>query len=142
MKKYKFLIVICILLFGMHAFADFTIVVLGDTQYLTESENGGEILKRMTRFIPDRKEELNIVFVASNGDMTKNKDVDAEWSRIRAAYDVLYPAAGIPYAHSLGNHDAPASINKWFPVSEFENRPYWGGHFNGIENAYYLFNAD
>jgi hypothetical protein len=100
------------------------------------------MMKRMTQFIVDRKEELNVVFVTSNGDMTNNKDVEAEWSRARAAYDLLYPAAGIPYSPCQGNHDAIPSLNKWFPVTDFETRPYWGGHFTGIENAYYLFSAD
>jgi hypothetical protein len=120
---------------------EFTIAVIPDTQKLSESNQGKNLMIAMNQFLVDRKAELNVKFVISLGDMTQDGNDDDEWARVKEAYDV-FPPAGIPFAPCRGHHDNINSINKWFPVSDFENTPTWGGSMNGgIENAYYLFSA-
>jgi hypothetical protein len=141
MRKSKVTTCTCLLVLIAYTFADFTIGVIPDTQRLSETNSGGELIKAMNRFFVDRKDELNVVFVAALGDMTENS-YNSEWTRVKAAYDVYLPA-GIPFAPCHGNHDDISDINAWFPVSDFENTPAWGGSRNGgIENAYYLFSVE
>jgi len=115
------------------ALADFTIGVITDAQYLSQSENGGDMMKAMTQFFPDRKEELNLVHVASLGDMTDDLVVDAQWQRSRSSYDI-FPHEEISYSPCQGNHGDMACLNKWFPVSDFKKYPQFGGYFRGIES--------
>lgn len=114
----------------------FTIAVIGDSQVLALNDTGKNKFITMMQFVAG----LNPAFVISVGDMTSNGNVDTEWSRIKAGYNVLKNAS-IPYAPCKGNHDGTA-INKWFPISEFSGSPTWGGSKSGgIENAFYLFSA-
>jgi len=121
--------------------ADFTIGVIPDTQFLSETTAGASLFSAMTQFFVDRKDSLNVKFVVSVGDMTQNQCVAAEWARAKAAYDLFVPT-NIAYAPCLGNHDALSCINSTFPVSQFSMKPYWGGSYGGIENSYYLFGAE
>jgi hypothetical protein len=157
MKKNVFLIVILVLLLCIntaciHTERDITIGFIPDTQNLTQTDAEGRKIKAMNQFFVDNKNNLNVVFVAALGDMAqgypRNGDWDdivaipAEYDRVKAAYDI-YTLAGIPYAPCMGNHDPVSSLNQWFPVSHFENTSTWGGSMNGgIENAYYLFEAE
>lgn len=120
---------------------EFTIAVIGDTQVLSVSDQGKTTMITMMQYLVDRQQELNLIFVIALGDMTQNTSNDTEWARVKAAYGVLRQA-GIPFAPCQGNHDGISSINKWFPVSDFNSTPTWGGSMNGgIENAFYLFSA-
>jgi hypothetical protein len=120
----------------------FTIGVMPDTQYMSEREKLFDGYLAMTRFWADHQDDLNLKFVISLGDMTQNRNNRTEWRRAREAYDVLVDA-GIPFAPCQGNHDSVSSINEYFPVSEFRNRPNsrFAGHRGGIHNAYYLLSA-
>lgn len=135
--------IIAILLLGAHGpRADFTIGIIPDTQKLTIQSGGAAKYQAMLKFFADRKESLNVKFVASVGDMTENQCVANEWNMTKAAYDVMVPAS-IAYAPCQGNHDAVSCLNKYFPVGDFSRKSYWGGSYNGgIENAYYLFEAE
>jgi len=141
-----------LMLLLIQVWADFTIGFIPDTQNMTQTDAGGQKIKAMNQFFIDNKNNLNVVFVAALGDMAqsypRNGDRDdmvaipAEYERVKEAYD-LYTPAGIPYAPCMGNHDPVNAINQWFPVSHFEDTPTWGGSMNGgIENAYYLLDAD
>lgn len=122
--------------------ADFTIGIIPDTQKLTIRSGGAAHYKAMLQFFADRKESLNVKFVASVGDMTENQCNANEWRITQEAYQVLVPAS-IDFAPCQGNHDALSCLNNIFKVSDFSKRAYWGGSFNGgIENAYYLFEAE
>ena len=152
MKITILIIATWVLLLDIRAWANFTIGFIPDTQIMTQSDADGQKIKAMNQFFVDNKNNLNVVFVAALGDMAQsspgNGDGDdmiaipAEYDRVKAAYDI-YTLAGIPYAPCMGNHDPVSAMNQWFPVSHFENTPTWGGSMNGgIENAYYLFEAD
>jgi len=132
-------------------FAQFTLVVIPDTQKLSSDEEFGDPnqpdllfnrMKTMAHWITDHKDSLNIVMVAHLGDMTEDQDVPKQWQRNVDTWKILTDA-GIPFAPCQGNHDSISSINKYFPIRDYVNKPYWGGSMNGgIENAYYLFEAD
>ena len=126
---------------------DFTIGVIPDWQKLTyQGTHGAQQMKNITQWFVDHKKELNVVFVASLGDMTQgtfnatNYSAD-QWKRNTEALGILR-SNGIPFSPCQGNHDPYVAINKYFPASYFENEPYWGGSLNGkIENSYYKFEA-
>jgi hypothetical protein len=131
-------------------FAQFTVVVIPDTQKLSSDEEFGDQnqpdllfnrMKAMSRWIVDHKDSLNIVMVAHLGDMTEDQDVPIQWQRNVDTWKIVTDAE-IPFVPCQGNHDSISSINEYYPVSDFVNKPYWGGSMNGgIENAYYLFEA-
>lgn len=126
---------------------DFTIGVIPDWQKLTYlGTDGARQMEDIAQWYADHKKELNIVFVASLGDMTQGSYNDTtysadQWNRNVAALSILR-ANGIPFSPNQGNHDPYVAINKYFPVSQFEKEPYWGGSMNGkIENSWYKFKA-
>ena len=49
----------------------------------------------------------------------------------------------VPYCFAIGNHDVPTqNFNKYFPVSRYETRPWYGGHFGQTyDNSYHFFRA-
>ena len=104
-------VVASMLLFSIQVFADFTIGVIPDTQNMAEDDTEAQKIMKMLKYFVDKKDELNVVFVVSMGDMTQNKNIDSEWQRLKNAYDQL-TEAGIPFAPCHGNHDGSPGINK------------------------------
>lgn len=142
MKKITLLILITLSLNVPCVYADFTIGVIPDTQVLSETANGAAMINAMTQFFVDNKEQLNVVFVASLGDMTENGSNATEWNRIKTSYNHL-KNAGIPFSPCQGNHDNANSLTTHFPVSDFSVTPNWGGAYNNsMLNSYFLFTAD
>lgn len=126
---------------------DFTIGVIPDWQKLTYmGTDGAQMMQGICQWFANHKKELNLVFVASLGDMSQGNFSDTtysndQWKRNVDALSILR-ANKIPFSPNQGNHDPYVAINKYFPVSYFEKENYWGGSMNGkIENAYYLFKA-
>ena len=84
------------------------------------------------------------------GDITDG-NTPAEWERTRDALGNL--DGHVPYAVVMGNHDYSGSrkgstdrdspMNRYFPVSQFNGQPTFGGVIKAghVENAYYLFSA-
>ncbi len=127
----------------------FTLIVLPDTQYYTL--NYPQIFTSQTQWIKDNKEAMNIVFVLHEGDFT-NGNTDVEWQRANTSMSILDGVA--PYTFCAGNHDVPnlgrppadprdnAKLNQYFPVSRFENKPWWGGcDPNNPDGRYVFFDA-
>lgn len=116
----------------------FTFGTIPDTQNLSENSSDAQKMINMTSWYVNQREALNLSFVASLGDMTQWGDF-GQWQRVRDAYDVLKNNS-VPYAPCQGNHDPQLDrFNQYFPESEFIGTPTFGGNFNGMENAYYLF---
>jgi hypothetical protein len=91
----------------------------------------------------------NIVFVGHLGDSVDDWNVDTQWAVPDAAMRTL-ESAGIPYAIAPGNCDLDSYgssvkatfFNKWFPVSRFAGRSYYGGAYNNDNsNSYQLISA-
>ena len=135
----------------------FTIVVLPDTQYYTQTETNNTVyFKGQTSWIAANKAARNIAFVLHLGDIqndgnpyyARTDDIyepdltrptglvpdDAQFRRADAALDIL-DAAGVPYSLLAGNHDfvdhtikdEPIYYLKWFGPQRFAGAPTFGG---------------
>ena len=127
---------------------DFTIIVLPDTQFYSESHPG--IFTSQTQWIVDHKDTLNIAYVVHVGDIVDNYDQTTQWDNARAAMRLLEDPTttglpdGIPYGLVPGNHDEPTgNYNNYFGVSRFQGRSYYGGGYppGSNDNNYTLFSA-
>ncbi|NMM47832.1 carbohydrate-binding protein [Marinigracilibium pacificum] len=118
---------------------DFTFGTIPDTQNLTENDADAGRIMDITGWYVGQRENLNIKFVASLGDMTQ-WGAHSQWQRVRRAYN-LFKNDNLPYAPCQGNHDPQLDrFNQYFPQSEFIGNSTFGGNLNGgMENAYYLF---
>jgi hypothetical protein len=131
---------------------NFTIVVLPDTQRYScgrRCASDPAIFKAQTKWIVDKKDLLNVVYVAHEGDIVQNPDKKNEWENASAAMSLLEDPVttelkdGIPYGVVPGNWDHPdANYNIYFGISRFEGRRYYGGHYaENNNNNYVLFSA-
>lgn len=130
---------------------DFTIVVLPDTQFY--SAEYPEIFQAQVNWIISNRVSLNIVYVASVGDIVDSANDAAQW---RNATQTLYKLEdpkltglpeGIPYGVVPGNHDhagdgSSKSYDQHFGFAHFEKKSYYGGHLgNNNNNHFDLFSA-
>jgi hypothetical protein len=113
--------------------SDFTVVVLPDTQYYSESYPA--ILNSQMQWIVNNAAALNIKLVLSVGDIVNNGGSSTQWTTADSAYKKL-DAAHIPYFAPLGNHDYDANnpsgrtsatnnFNHYFGPSRYRNATYW-----------------
>lgn len=125
---------------------DFTIVVLPDTQNYTQFPGNFPQYPAQTKWVWDHRNSDNIVAVLHNGDVVQHGNVEeVEWERAETAMSTLeentekFPD-GLPYGIAVGNHDNGSSthddkpfstsmFNKYFGVSRFKKRAYYGGHY-------------
>lgn len=114
---------------------DFTIVVIPDTQTLTEAgATEASVLQAQFQWAATHKSAENIKAVISVGDLTNVPDAD-RMGRALAAYNIA-KAAGLPVVPIVGNHDydgaAPAArattgFDAYFGPSYFAGAAYYGG---------------
>jgi hypothetical protein len=140
--------------------ADFTVVVIPDTQYYTGLMYGGtnEMYKAQMNWIVSHLVSDNIVFVEGVGDCVQNGDTYVnEWMRADTSVKIIENPVttqltyGIPFGMNIGNHDqTPVGnpngttnyFNQYFGSSRFSGRPYYGGHYGSSnDNNYCLFSA-
>ena len=131
--------------------SDFTVVVLPDTQYYSESYPA--ILNSQMQWIVNNASALNVQLVLGLGDIVNNGGNATQWATADAAYKQL-DAAHIPYFAPLGNHDYDANnpngrtsatnnFNHYFGPSRYTNTttwstPYWHGSYpNGSNENFY-----
>ena len=121
-----------------------TFVVLPDTQ--TYLEQCPEVFDSQIEWIVDNRKQVDAVLQV--GDLTQDNS-PVEWSYMQKAFARL-EKAGIPYAVVWGNHDIGSKpgkfsdvhnttlANKYFPISEWASRTYWGGSADGrtLDNYY------
>jgi Calcineurin-like phosphoesterase len=127
---------------------DFTIIALPDTQYYSEQIPDTYFIGQ-TQWIAAQKDNLNIVYVAHEGDIVQTASITDQWVHADSAMSLLEDpittglADGIPYGVVPGNHDEPTTnYNIYFGVSRFEGRSYYGGHYDSNnDNNYVLFSA-
>jgi Carboxypeptidase regulatory-like domain/Calcineurin-like phosphoesterase len=112
---------------------DFTVVVLPDTQYYSESYPA--ILNSQMQWIVNNAAGLNVQLVLGLGDIVNNGGSSTEWATADVAYKKL-DAAHIRYFAPLGNHDydannpakrtaATVNFNHYFGPSRYQNTSYW-----------------
>lgn len=149
--------------------ADFTVVVVPDTQFLTE--RAGDVFERQMRWVVANRAARNIVFVTHVGDIVDDGEFQEQWDNANAALSLLEDPLttglphGIPYGLAIGNHDQYPADSTRLPDDEggttelyeamfgrhrFEGRSYYGGHFDfgdaeryadNMDNHYELFGA-
>ncbi len=130
---------------------DFSIIVLPDTQYYSESYPA--ILNSQMQWIVKNAATLNVQMVLGVGDIVNNGSSATEWTTADSAYREL-DAAHIPYFAAIGNHDydannprgrtsATVNFNHYFGPTRYHNAsywstPYWQGSYplNSNENFY------
>jgi hypothetical protein len=140
--------------------ADFTVIVIPDTQYYTGLMYGGtnEIYKAQMQWIVSHLVSDNIVFVEGVGDCVQNGDMyQNEWKRADTSVKIIEDPVstqlsfGVPFGMNIGNHDqSPVGnpngttnyFNQYFGIARFSGRPYYGGHYGTTnDNNYCLFSA-
>lgn len=123
----------------------FTIAVLPDTQYY--SERNPAAFERQTRWLADQWDEGAVDFVVHEGDVVDSPKPD-QLRRADRAFRHL-EEHDVPYLLTIGNHDYDDissrdadTFEEFFPVSRFEDAPYWEDSYDGTAyNAYGGFEA-
>ncbi len=123
---------------------DFSVVVLPDTQFYSESHPA--IFNAQTQWIVNNSANYNIQFVLGEGDIVNVADEPAQWQNADAAIRLL-DSAKIPYVLPLGNHDydgfnPPArgttAFNKYFGPSRYAQYSWYKGGFpSGTNDNFY-----
>ena len=123
---------------------DFSVVVLPDTQYYSESYPA--IFAGQTQWIVNNAANYNIQFVLGEGDIVNVADQPAQWQNADAAIRLL-DNANIPYVLPLGNHDydgynpgarGTTAYNTYFGPSRYAPYSwYMGGYPSGTNDNFY-----
>jgi hypothetical protein len=126
----------------------FSVVLLPDTQnYRKQANNASNSYRKQTKWIVDHQKSENIKFVIHLGDIT-NDNLDTQWELPVAAHTLL-DNASVPYGLLPGNHDFRVNgvfdrggslLDKYFPASHFDTKPWYGGHYgSSYTNNYHFF---
>ncbi len=123
---------------------DFSVVVLPDTQFYSESHPA--IFNSQTQWIVNNSANYKIQFVLGEGDIVNVADEPAQWQNADAAVRLL-DTAKIPYVLPLGNHDydgfnPPAggttAFNTYFGPSRYAQYSWYKGGFpSGTNDNFY-----
>lgn len=121
---------------------NFTIIVLPDTQYYSESNP--EVFNNQTQWIVDNIEPLNIVFVTHLGDLVDDWDVIKQWENANHSMSKL--DGNVPWGVLAGNHDGIGSdqtnFEKYFGYERFKNESWYGGVYQeNNKNNYQLISS-
>lgn len=125
---------------------DFTVIVLPDTQFYSESYP--HILNAQTKWIADNASALNIKMVIGTGDIVNDGSSLTQWQVADAAFRALDDAR-IPYVVTPGNHDYKwkrpdtrdlTNYNTYFGAKRFGSFGPYGGYPDGTnDNSYTIF---
>ena len=112
----------------------FTLVVLPDTQFYSESYPA--TFTAQTQWIVNQRAARNIVFVTHLGDIVNVATTESQWVNADTAMSLL--DGQVPYGMGPGNHDLTDSpmgthFNAHFPVSRYDGQSWYGGHY-GSDN--------
>ena len=125
----------------------FSIIVLPDSQYYVTGAAYLQFFINQVQWIQEHEDSDNIAFVLHEGDATEHNTAN-EWATFKSVITRLDGV--VPYAQAVGNHDGlmttlndTALFNQFFPLSDYQNRPTFGGVFesNKMENAFHFFSA-
>ncbi len=123
---------------------DFSVVVLPDTQFYSESHPA--IFNAQTQWIVTNSAKYNIPFVLGEGDIVNVADQPAQWQNADAAVKLL-DSAKMPYVLPLGNHDyddfnpsarGTTAFNTYFGPSRYAQYSWYKGGFpSGTNDNFY-----
>jgi hypothetical protein len=126
----------------------FAVIVLPDTQFY--SAFYPEVFEAQTRWIAEKKEELNIAFVLHLGDIV-DSDWPTQWMAASKAMGLL--DGKVPYVLAVGNHDLALTpmgelrqgmLNAFFPMSRFAGVTSLRGTYptGDLHNSHHVFDVD
>jgi hypothetical protein len=124
--------------------SDFSVVLLPDTQYYSESHP--TIFQQQTQWIVNNRTAWNIQAVLGEGDIVNTPGNAYEWTNADQAIQAL-DVADIPYALAIGNHDydniAPTTrstvaYNNMFGVARYASKTWYGGHYGTTNESFYI----
>lgn len=122
---------------------DFSVVLLPDTQYYSESHPA--IFAQQTQWIVANQAAWNIQAVIGEGDIVNTPGQNYEWVNADAAIQTL-DRSSIPYTLAIGNHDydgvlpqnrSTTAYNQWFGVSRYISKPWYLGHYGTTNENFY-----
>ena len=137
----------------------FTLVLLPDTQYYTQSNSGGAVFAAQTAWIVKGLKSSQIAFVSHVGDIVQSGAVgasknQAQWDRAVAAMNSLdgdlkkKPHGLLPYAAVAGNHDLDKPSDKTkgaarylehFGPKRYKGRSWFAGASKNGQNMAQVF---
>ena len=116
---------------------DFTIIVVPDTQFY--SETYPSTFSAQTQWIVNNAGSMNIAFATHVGDVVNVYNSTTQWANANSSMTILETTLpdfpdGIPYGIAMGNHDSnygadSSSYNTNFGITRFQGRSYYGGHY-------------
>lgn len=139
--------------------ADFTLAVLPDTQMYTAERGGGkkEMFIAQTEWAIANRLSRSIPYVTQLGDISNNGDTPAYFSQWLNATNAMYRLEdpvktqlrqGMAYGVAVGNHEftpisdasgSSSNYNRFFGVSRYLGREYYGGHYGTNNNNHFDF---
>ncbi|RAK19887.1 S-layer family protein [Anoxybacillus vitaminiphilus] len=124
---------------------DYTFVWMSDTQYYSESYP--HIFKRMTEWIAEKQQELNIQYVFHTGDLVDEAEDEMQWNNAHEAMSIL-DEHNIPYGVLAGNHDVGHKTgdyneySKYFGEERFKGKDYYGESYKNNRGHYDLISVN
>jgi hypothetical protein len=124
---------------------DYSFIWMSDTQYYSESYP--HIFDRMTTWIAEEKEKLNLKYVFHTGDLVDKADQPVQWERADTFMGTLDNAA-IPYGVLAGNHDVGHKTGdydeygKYFGEERFIEKDYYGESYKDNRGHYDLISSN
>lgn len=128
---------------------NFTIVMLPDTQYA--SETWPEVFRAQMQWVDAQQSARNIEYVLHVGDVVDESDKLYQWNNSKGAMGL--PTDDVPYIIGVGNHDVDrgtatttrttVEYNKHYPRGTFTPLPSFGGTYPATknDNTYHTFTA-
>lgn len=123
----------------MPAEGAYTIAWVTDTQHY--SAKFPDTYFKMTEFLFEKQEEMNLKYIVFTGDFVHNSDEVEQW---RVADEAMATIDGIPNGVLAGNHDMTSSKNPYdkyehyFGAERYEKRSWFGGSYENNRGHYDL----
>lgn len=125
----------------------FSIVLIPDTQFLSETAAWTHHFQAAADWIAANKESRNIQLVLHLGDVVDNGNT-TEFDRAAAPMATVW-ATGVPFASCIGNHDYDGGSpdnhtdttnwNSYFGVDKYEVHSWWNGEFQTTDKSENLY---
>ncbi|WNS81253.1 lamin tail domain-containing protein [Domibacillus sp. DTU_2020_1001157_1_SI_ALB_TIR_016] len=124
---------------------DYSFVWMSDTQYYSESYP--HIFDRMTKWVAEQKEALNLKYVFHTGDLVDEANQPYQWERADTYMKTL-DNAKVPYGVLAGNHDVGHKTgdyneySKYFGEARFAGKDYYGESYKDNRGHYDLISSN
>ncbi|PUB12928.1 lamin tail domain-containing protein [Paenisporosarcina sp. OV554] len=124
---------------------DYSFIWMSDTQYYSESYP--QIFDKMTNWMAESKENLNLKYVFHTGDLVDQADDPIQWERADTFMGTL-DNASIPYGVLAGNHDVGHKTGdyneygKYFGEQRFNDKEYYGESYKNNRGHYDLISSN